>query len=271
MTEQMQNSRAEITQRQRVYASMYNPTINAAVKSLFTFETERQAQARIKQIKHDFVTSKQGDNCHPVFIMKSGNNNQKDHTTQRVLGDNRVIIWIEDFALSKEKKLLGYKGNFAILSIAPKDGNRFTIVATKIDAELKFHPQRHRPKGKHPDWGHPILRDIQKKRIYFSLEEASGELARLHADYPTISIPAEHRLLIIIYGKSFGEKPFKKYKFIVRPLPDGTFIIEYKENIPRTKIPNKIISTPDGYFSQKEKIRRSIKKKPPVFIKTENK
>lgn len=148
-----------------------------------------------------------------------------------------------------------------MLSIGKKGADKFTISATKINSELKFHPQRKRPKNKHPDWGHPILRDIHKKRLYFSLEEASHELARLHDEYPEVSIPDEHRLFIIVYGKGLGEKPFQKYKFTVRPLPDGTFIIEYKENVKKQKIVIKIAENTEGYFSQKEKIRRTLKRK----------
>jgi hypothetical protein len=235
-----------VQEKIRVYASVKNPSINAALKSLYSFENKAQAQARLAQIKHDFVTSKQSFAQTPP--------SKRD-------ANNRIILWVHDYALTPEERNQGYVGNFAMLAIGKKDADKFTISATKINSELKFHPQRKRPKNKHPDWGHPILRDIHKKRLYFSLEEASHELARLHEEYPEVSIPDEHRLFIIVYGKELGEKPFQKYKFTVRPLPDGTFIIEYKENVKKQTQVTKIAENTDGYFSQKEKIRRTLKQK----------
>jgi len=140
-----------VPQQQRLYANVDNPTIHAVIKSLFSFENEKQAYGRIKSIKRQFVTSKQAETS------------ENSHS---------IILWILGYEVSEEEAALGYKGNFACLSVAPKGGDKFTIKATKIQSELSFHPQRNRRTGKHPDWGHPILRDIYKKRVYPTLEAA---------------------------------------------------------------------------------------------------
>lgn len=154
MTEEQDHSTKEL-QRQRAYASLANPTIYAAVKSLYSFANLQQAERRLTQIKHDFVTSKQ---------------------SEIVTDANAIIIWIAGFEVSKEEKSAGYKGNFAILKSAPKEDDRFTISATKLFSDLKLHPQRRLTRQKHPNWGNPILRDIKKQRLYFSLEEVDNEL-----------------------------------------------------------------------------------------------
>ena len=218
-------------QWQRKYASLAHPSIVAAINSLYDFENEQQAYARLAQFAKTFVTS-----------------------THAPHDAHSIILWIGGYEISAREKGQGFKGNFAMLSVSRTSNGKFTISASKIASELQFHPQRIRPKQTIPDWGHPILRDIKKKRIYFSLEEAVGELMRLHSQYPEISIPNPTRLFIMVY-----EKPAQKYKFSVHPLPDGTFIIEYKRNIKRKAPQQKIPENTKGYFSQKEKIRRAGK------------
>ncbi len=248
----MSDEERTVTQKQRAYASVENPTINAAIKSLYSFVEQSQALARLAQIKRDFVTSRQ---------VKTAKNS------------NSFILWVSGFAISEAEAEQGYKGNFALFSVMPREG-KFTISAKKIESELKFHPQSKRVKRKHPDWGHPILRDIKKKRLYFSMDEAVGELIRLHEEYPETSIPSEFGLLIIIYGKELAEDvPVQKYKFSVRPLADGTFVIDYKENKKTAKPRPQPPRNAEGFFSQKEKIRRTMKKNRPKPIekpKTDN-
>lgn len=225
---------ARTNYRQKRYATISDPTINAIVKSLFRFTTQEQALSRIAQLKDFFVTSKQ-----------SGS-------------PNSVIIWINGYGLTEEETAQGYMGNFAIISYKTA-GKKFTISATKLDSELQHHPQRRRPKTKHPDWGHPVLRDIKKKRIYFSAKEASRELFRLHEEFPDVSIPDENRLMIIIYEKQeSGKSPVQKYKFAVKALPKGGFFIEFKKNVRTAKPRRKIYgdSENSGYFTTMVKLKK---------------
>lgn len=231
---------------QRLYATLENPNVYAAVKSLYSFANEKQAIHKLQQLKKSFVTSKNGEDA--------------KHST---------ILWIRGYEVNEGEQALGYKGNFASLSVGKcKNEDRYTINAIKIDSDLSFHPDRRRVKQRHPDWGQPILRDIKKKRAHSSLEKASNELRRLHKEYPEISIPSEHSLYIMLYEKLDDSKsPIQKYKFWVKPLPDGTYIIEYKRSKPKNLREQKPKES-KGYFSQKEKIRRSMKKQKGVLLPT---
>jgi hypothetical protein len=229
----------------KLYAMLENPVVYAAVKSLFSFANEKQATTKLQMLKRNFATSKKGGEA-----------------------EHSIILWIRGYEINEGEQALGYKGNFACLSVSKCDDGRFTILATKINSELKFHPERRRVKQAHPDWGQPILRDIKKKRVYSSLEEASDELRRLHQEYPEISIPSEHSLYIMLYEKIDGTKsPIQKYKFLVRPLPDGGYLIDFKRQRPkdlRAKKPKEV----KGFFSQKEKIRQTMKKQKGVLLPT---
>lgn len=140
--------------------------------------------------------------------------------------------------LTEAEKEKGFTGNFVQLSTSRRS-LFYTIVATKIERDSQYHPQRARPKQKHPDWGHPVLRGVLKKRVYPSFDEAKKELELLHQEYPTVSIPGEDKLYIIVYGKrTHTNKPVQKYKLTIRPCPEG-FVIESKLNAGKTfaKIP----------------------------------
>ena len=219
---------------QKKYATISNPSINAVLKSLFRFASEAQALDRIQQLKDHFVTSKQSES------------------------PKTAIIWVRGYALTEDEIGQVFTGNFAAISIK-KTAEKFTLNATKIPPELRLHPQRKRPQKSHPDWGHPILRQVKKKRIFNTIEEASNELNRLHAEFPEISIPDETRLLIIIYEKLEGIKsPVQKYKFEIKPLSEGGFFIDYKRNSPAVKLPpsDKISPNENGYFSTMIKLKK---------------
>lgn len=229
----------------RLYATLDNPLIYASVKSLFSFANEQQAINKLQMLKRSFATSKKGGEA-----------------------EHSIILWIRGYEVNEGEQELGYKGNFACLSISKCDDGRFTISAIKINSELKFHPERRRVKQANPDWGQPILRDIKKKRIYLSLEEASNELRRLHKEYPEISIPSEHSLYIMLYEKIDANKsPIQKYKFWVKPLPDGGYMIEFKRQRPKD-LRNKKPKEVKGFFSEQEKIRQTMKKQKGVLLPT---
>lgn len=222
------------------YASAGNPMINAAIKSLFRFATMEQALDCLNQIKRDFVTS-------------------RHIAAER----DAAILWIRGYEVTAEEETQGYTGNFAFITFKPH-ADKFILSAMKLASELKFHPQRRRPKKSHPDWGHPILRDIKKRRIYDSAEEAIGELARLHEEFPTVSIPGESNLLLILYEKVENSKsPVQKYKFSAKALPEGGFIIEYKRNIKPVKTREESSAEKNaGYFTAMVKLKKKRKKKP---------
>ena len=227
--------------KQKKHATVGNPTVNAVLKSLFRFANEQQALDRLQQIKEHFVTSK-----HSAAAESA----------------HSAIIWVRGFDVTENEKSQGYTGNYALIA-CKQLGDKFTLSATKLESELKFHPQRKRPKQKHPDWGHPILRGIKKKRVFASAREAAQELQRLHEEFPEVSIPDESRLMIILYEKVEGVKsPVQKYKFEIRAIPEGGYFIDYKRNIKVTppKISNQTGPvTNSGYFTQMVKLKRKRK------------
>jgi len=230
------------TQKQKKNATAVHPSIKAVLKGLYRFANEEQALRRIHDLKEHFVTSKL--------------------STGEAASPNTAIIWIRGYEVTEKEAEEGFTGNYAL--IAPKKiGEKYTVAAQKIASELKFHPQRKRPKQKHPDWGHPILRDIKKKRVYESIEQANSELMRLHEEFPEVSIPDENRLMIILYEKMEGSKsPVQKYKFNIMPLPEGGFIVQFaRNNKPiKSKMPAGTPGKDNGYFTSMVNLKR--KKKP---------
>jgi hypothetical protein len=107
------------------------------------------------------------------------------------------------------------------------------------------------------------LRDIKKKRIFGTINEAARELERLHEEFPEVSIPGENRLMIILYERVEGVKsPVQKYKFEVKAIPEGGFFIDYKRN-DKKKPPAPLSqqpTDPQGYFTAMVKLKKSRKK-----------
>jgi hypothetical protein len=230
---------------QRKYATAVNPSIHAVLKGLYRFATEKQATDRLRQLKEHFVTSK------------------------RAGASGEVTLWIRGYAVTEAEEAEGFMGHFAQIGVVKK-GDKFTLRAEKKPEPLATHPQRKRPKQSHPDWGHPILRGIKKKRIFETMEEASHELMRLHEEFPEISIPAETQLMIILYEKLEGIKsPVQKYKFEVKAMQEGGFIIAFARNERKAPVTRKPLpgtasaaapTENQGYFTAMVKLKR--KKRP---------
>jgi len=193
--------------KERKYATIGNPTINAVIKQLYRFDSPEQAEARLVILKQNFVTSK-------------------------VNKDNDFIVWLRGYEVSDEEVEKGFLGHFAQFICIKTEDNKYTIGAKKLDVPLDRHPQKKRPTRRHPDWGHQVLRDIKKRKIYFTLEDALEELQKLQIEYPEVSIPTDNGLLIMIYEKpqTEGDRPIHKYKFMIKPTQEGAFYITYKSN-----------------------------------------
>ena len=193
--------------KERKYATIGNPTINAVIKQLYRFDNQEQAEARLAVLRQNFVISKPNK-------------------------DNDFIVWLRGYELSDEDIEKGFIGHFAKFVCMKSDDNKYTIGANKLDISLDKHPQKKRPTRRHPDWGNKVLRDIKKRKIYFTLEEALEELQKLQIEYPEVSIPTDNGLLIMVYEKpqNLGDKPIHKYKFMIKPTQEGAFYITYKSN-----------------------------------------
>lgn len=144
-----------------------------------------------------------------------------------------VIIWLRGYALTPEEEREGFLGNYALVTVkaVQEEKEKFTLIATKLAADLKHHPQTKRPKQQHPDWGHPILRGVKRKKLYLDVEHAQAELQALHEEYPDVTIPCTHKLYIIIYDKKLNKvPPVQKWVLTVQPQQDGGYYIVAEEN-----------------------------------------
>jgi len=236
---------------EKPYANIQNPTIEASVNGLFRLETENQAKEKLDILREHFILSKQ----------------------QIETEDNpSVILWIKGYDVSPEEKKKGYLGNFAAVSYKKTPNGKFTLYATKMEAEPKYHPQRIRQKSRHPNWGHPILRSIKKGRIFESVEDVQQELQTLHEEFPDISIPCLKKMYIMIYSKEHGQKsPVQKYVLEIKTRKEGDgFYIDYSANnySPPIGAPvkkktanagggEKAVETPKGYFSSMVRLKQA--------------
>lgn len=220
-------------------ATFKNPSIEACIKGLYRFESMQDAVERLNTLADNFELSGK-------FERKA----------------DKLTLWIKGFEVTEEEKEDGYLGNFADLSVEEVDGS-FFIIAKKRKTALKFHPQKKRDDSIHPNWGHPILRDIKSGRSYQSPEDAMIELQRLHKQYPKTSIPTGDKLFIIIYEKLEGKKE-KTHKYVLSVQKKGSeYIIDHRINKQaeaKDKIKKLRSGSNDkkvkGYYTQKEEARK---------------
>lgn len=200
------------------YAFIKHPVIEAITHQLFCFQTKAQAIRRMEALRFQFTVGKQQLN----------NPNAPS-----------LILWIKGYDITKEEKSKGFVGNYAIISTHITDSNAFTLTAQKLPTELKLHPMRKQPKEAHPNWGHPVLRAIEKGTHFADIEEARDQLRKLHKSYPTCSILCTNKLYTIIFTRNDPTvKPTQKYVLEIKLQPEGGFkIIAEKNNYKSTKNP----------------------------------
>jgi hypothetical protein len=235
------------------YATIKNPTIEAILGEHFRFANAEQAQTRLDSLRDAFIVSKL-----PADM---------DATPQE------LKLWIRGFGLSAESREAGYIGNYARFEVKKADKGKWTIAAVLISVDKKYHPQRRQTPKRHPNWGHPIMRDIQKGRVHKTVESAQSELTRLHEAFPEVSIPLTNKMYIMAYQKveNEGEAPIRKWVLEIKALDKGGFKIEatpntYKsDNRPKTEFSQKP-SAPKaqgeavGRFTSQVLLKKSKKK-----------
>ena len=150
--------------KQKPFASIRNPKIQAILNGLYSFKTELESLELIDELKKKYQISNRKPQDEAGFV-----------------------LWIKGFNLSEIKEK-GYVGNFVEIFPVKKD-DKFSVEAKKIDIELKYHPERKYQKKELPSWGHPVLRNIKKGKKYNSLEQAKNELIKIQEDYKKNSIP----------------------------------------------------------------------------------
>jgi hypothetical protein len=188
--------------QKKKYASVKNPTIEAILNENFRFSDTDQAQTRLEALRETFITSR---------------------LPEDVDADPKELkLWIRGYGLSSSMREKGYIGNYARFEVKRAEKGKWTITAVLLSIDKKYHPQRRQPPRRHPNWGHPIMRDIKKQRVHAQVETAQNELARLHELFPEVSIPLTNKMYIMVYQKTEdGEPPIKKWVLEIKATEDG--------------------------------------------------
>ena len=191
--------------REKKYASLNDPLVAAAVGGLLCYKAWNDALYQFRQIRTKFVTSREHD--------------PKE--------DDAFALWIKGYALTDAQTAEGYKGNFAAIKAVKLVDDMYGIIATKLDTALDTHPQRKRDDKDTPNWMHPVLRSIQKGKVYESFDEAYNEILLLQQTFPKVAIPGSDSLQLMVYERPKGGKGgVRRYNFKIMPKPDGGWVIK---------------------------------------------
>ena len=232
------------------HASVKSQLMQAILGEHFRFASLKQAQVKLASLATEFILPKQ-------------------HLAE--VAADAVVIWIKDFQVTAAEAKQGYRGNFAIIhyktaaSVSRGGVEKYTLFATKLAVELARHPQQQRRKTSHPNWGHPILRLIEKGKRYDTLAEAERDLQLLHEEYPTTTIPLGNKLNIMIYSAKYGNHVRKFVLEITSDKSDG-FVIAIIERAEKKSpsvaaVESVEAAQPKGKFTGEVQLRRSQKRK----------
>lgn len=250
-----------MNKKNRRYATVLHPSIAAAVAGKYSFPSEELAKKQLQIFREYFVLSRQ----------------------QNETSDTSILLWVKGYDVTPDEVEKGYTGNYAAIGMKKTAEGRYTLTANKVESELKFHPQRQRPKHQHPNWGHPILRAVTKKKIYATVEAAQAELQLLHEEFPEVTIPLAGKIYLIIYSRK-QTPPAQKYVIEIKIADDGGFYLDAypndykpKEALPHEKAKEtqaesgelQSVEAPKrdepkvaaGYFTSLVELRRAKKKR----------
>ena len=246
------------------YASVKNPTIEAIINENFKFANSDQAKIRLEALRETFITSRLPEDIDP--------------------DPKEIKLWIRGYGLSANMREKGYIGNYARFEVKRAEKGKWTLSPVLLSIDKKYHPQRRQPPRRHPNWGHPIMRDIKKDRVHPQVETAQNELARLHELFPEVSIPLTNKMYIMLYQKTDdGQPPIKKWVLEIKATEDGAgFYIDAAENTyqadARTKAAQASAkaeeapaekSAPMGKFTSQVLLKKSRKTAPMIQKKEE--
>ena len=176
--------------KQKKYASIKHPTIEAAVEGVYYFADKNKAVERLRKIRETFVGKRLEEGAPPK--------------------DDEYVLWIRGYGLSDEDEF-GYRGHYAKLYVTKGKDGLWTILAEKVEVPLHRHPQRQRPDFDHPDWNYPVMRSVKAERVYDTYDQALGELETLHIDFPDVTIPGKGKLHLIVYEGKNADSYTQKY------------------------------------------------------------
>jgi len=220
-------------------ASVEDATILAAVRGYFKYEHEWQAAEMLEKIYTNYLRSKEST-------------------------PEAVKLWVRGYNVTKDEKAKHFRGNFVRLTVAPAEAGKWTIAGEKIETELKNHPEKERPKERHPNWGHPVMRAVETARKFDSIEIAWAFMHSLHAEYPDATIPGKDVVHVMVYKRAEGEGvPIQKISLKIKPLEaGGAKIVEMKKKPKAKAVPGaaKPVIEEQGKFTTLIKKSRARKK-----------
>ena len=188
------------------YATIQNPSVEAIVNGLYRLPDEAQAKKRLEQLRSYFTVSRESP-------------------------DNAVVLWIKGYDVTDEEDAKGYLGNYALVFIEKTADKKFTLKTKKLESEPAYHPQRKRKRERHPNWGHPLMRQVKKARRFSTVDDARGVLMKLHEEYPEVTIPTLNKLYVMVYTRAPDEKAtIQKFVLEIKPQKDGGYLIDAQQN-----------------------------------------
>lgn len=179
-------------------ATVTHPSVTAALDGLYRYTDVAKAREQLATLAKHFIVSR-----------------------EQPEGEGQLRLWVRGYGLSPEERKEGFRGHYAIVRLLQED-QHWTLRGEKDPQPLAAHPERVRPKRAHPDWGHPLLREIKKQKEYETSEEAAALLMELHTKFPDASIPGHGKLFLMVYerGRDSGA-PVQKYIFKAVPAQEG--------------------------------------------------
>lgn len=223
-------------------AGMDEAIFEAVAEGLLRFESAQQAAARMLDISKRFIIS-------------------RDQEGLDANGQPTLKLWIRGFAVTDEERPQGFQGHFARISVQKLPGGKYSLAAEKLPVELRLHPQKIRPRHRHPDNGHRTLKAAQAGKRYSHIDLARQDLLKLHEEFPETSIPGRDKLHLMVYGRGVLP-PVRKITLRIAALPDGGFRLEMADNIPMKTPPAGEAKETGGKFSALIALERH-KKRPP--------
>ncbi len=187
-----------MSQNKKRMATVTHPSITAALDGLYRYADLHKAKEQLATLNKHFIVSRE----------------QPEE-------ENALRLWIRGYALSPQERKEGFRGHYAIIRLLEEEGH-WTMRGEKEHQPLPAHPERVRPKRTHPDWGHPLLREIKKQKEYETADEAAALLMALHQAFPDASIPGHGKIYLMVYERGRDKTtPVQKYIFKAVPTVEG--------------------------------------------------
>jgi hypothetical protein len=235
------------------YANHKSHAIHAALMGYYRFANLDQAKLQLQILRDSYFISRHA--LHPDT-------------------PESTYIWVRGYELSEEDKKQGLLGHFVKITCHMESKGKWGFAVEKVVDDAP-HPQRKRIAMQHPNWGHPVLRNIDKKRIYLTIEDALADMALLQQEYPHVSVPGNHCLFIAVYGRVEDKKGkrVKRYVLEIEPVREGGYYLIAKEKkqkpktkeLPKSMKPKAPLPTADkpsepmGFFASKVTLKRAKK------------